>query len=80
MSSAGYFVKNYNIRQVVDLMCYGTKFPHTLTSTQKITRMYRYKIYKNSVQLSEGENNKLSIKIVEKPMNSMKMLELQDKN
>ena len=42
MSSAHYFVKNYNIRQVLDLMCYETQFPHTLTSTQKITRMYRY--------------------------------------
>ena len=41
MSSAHYFVKNYNIRQVIDLMCYTTLFPHTLTSTQKITRMYR---------------------------------------
>ncbi len=42
MSAAHYFVKNYNIRQVLDLMCYETQFPHTLTSTQKITRMYRY--------------------------------------
>lgn len=42
MASAHYFFRNYNISQVVNLMCYMTEYPHTLTSTQKITRMYRY--------------------------------------
>lgn len=42
MSSAHYFVKNYRLKEVLDLMCYTTRFPHTLTSTQKITRLYRY--------------------------------------
>jgi hypothetical protein len=37
-----YFVKNYKIKEVIDLFCYGTRFPHTLSSTQKITRLYRY--------------------------------------
>lgn len=41
MSYAHYFVKNYKIREVIDLFCYNTRFPHTLTSTQKITRLYR---------------------------------------
>jgi hypothetical protein len=42
MASAHYFFRNYNISQVINLMCYMTEYPHTLTSTQKITRMYRY--------------------------------------
>lgn len=41
MSYAHYFVKNYSLKEVVNLMCYTTRFPHTLTSTQKITRLYR---------------------------------------
>lgn len=41
MSYAHYFVKNYKLREVIDLFCYNTRFPHTLTSTQKITRLYR---------------------------------------
>lgn len=42
MASAHYFFRNYDIKQVINLMCYMTEFPHTLTSTQKITRLYRY--------------------------------------
>lgn len=42
MSYAHYFVKNFKIKEVVDLFCYTTRFPHTLTSTQKITRLYRF--------------------------------------
>ena len=42
MSSAHYFFRNYDIKQVINLICYMTEYPHTLTSTQKITRLYRY--------------------------------------
>lgn len=42
MASAHYFFRNYDIKQVLNLMCYMTEYPHTLTSTQKITRIYRY--------------------------------------
>lgn len=42
MASAHYFFRNYDIKQVINLVCYMTEFPHTLTSTQKITRLYRY--------------------------------------
>jgi hypothetical protein len=41
MSYAHYFVKNFKLKEVIDLFCYSTRFPHTLTSTQKITRLYR---------------------------------------
>lgn len=44
MSYAHYFVKNFKIKEIVDLFCYNTRFPHTLTSTQKITRLYRLKM------------------------------------
>ena len=42
MASAHYFFRNYDIKQVINLVCYMTEFPHNLTSTQKITRLYRY--------------------------------------
>jgi hypothetical protein len=42
MASAHYFFRNYDIKQVINLVCYMTEYPHTLTSTQKITRLYRY--------------------------------------
>ena len=42
MSSAHYFFRNYDIKQVINLICYMTEYPHTLTSAQKITRLYRY--------------------------------------
>ncbi len=45
MSSAHYFFRNYDIKQVINLLCYMTEYPHTLTSTQKITRLYRYSLY-----------------------------------
>ncbi len=49
MASAHYFFRNYDIKQVINLICYMTEFPHTLTSTQKITRLYRYHtIYKDA--------------------------------
>ena len=35
MSSAHYFFRNYDIKQVINLICYMTEYPHTLTSTQK---------------------------------------------
>ena len=41
MSYAHYFVKNFKVKEAFDLFCYSTQFPHTLTSTQKITRLYR---------------------------------------
>lgn len=42
MSKTYYFVKNLSFPEVVNLMCYSTKFPHALTSTQRATRLYRY--------------------------------------
>ena len=42
MASAKYFFQNNDIRKVLNLLCYTTEYPHTLTSTQKITRLYRY--------------------------------------
>jgi hypothetical protein len=42
MASAHYFFRNYDIKQVINLVCYMTESPHTLTSTQKVTRLYRY--------------------------------------
>ena len=62
MSAANYFVKNYNIRQVLDLMCYETQFPHTLTSTQKITRMYRYPFANQKDASSEEKSSWLLMK------------------
>jgi hypothetical protein len=44
MSFAHYFMKNFTIREVIDLFCYGTRFPHMLTSTQKLTRLYRFSL------------------------------------
>lgn len=55
MASAHYFFRNYDIKQVINLMCYMTEFPHTLTSTQKITRMYRYT--SGYAAASSGEKN-----------------------
>lgn len=62
MSSAHYFFRNYDIKQVLNLMCYMTEFPHTLTSTQKITRMYRYNLF-HLVACSEEKKNGQSTKI-----------------
>lgn len=43
MASAGYFYKGHiQLAPVLNLFCYMTEFPHTLTSTQKLTRLYRY--------------------------------------
>lgn len=42
MSAAKYFFQNNDIRAVLNLLCYTTEYPHLLTSTQKITRLYRY--------------------------------------
>lgn len=42
MAAAKYFFQNNNYRQVLNLLCYTTEYPHMLTSTQKITRLYRY--------------------------------------
>lgn len=41
MSKAYYFVKNFSLPEAVNLMCYSTKFPHALTSTQRASRLYR---------------------------------------
>lgn len=63
MSSAHYFFRNYDIKQVINLLCYMTEFPHTLTSTQKITRLYRYRINHQDAYW-EGKRNGQSVKIV----------------
>lgn len=62
MASAHYFFRNYDIKQVINLVCYMTEFPHTLTSTQKITRLYRY-LPTHVVAFSGGKRNGLSEKI-----------------
>ena len=58
MASAHYFFRNYDIKQVLNLLCYMSDNPSTLTSTQKITRMYRYQ-NSNVVVSSEEKNNGL---------------------
>ena len=50
MSSAYFFYRNFNIRQVLNVLCYTTETPHMLTSTQKLTRLYRY--YEFNFQMS----------------------------
>jgi hypothetical protein len=62
MASAHYFFRNYDIKQVINLVCYMTEYPHTLTSTQKITRLYRYAALHAGVS-SEGKRNGQSAKI-----------------
>ena len=62
MASAHYFFRNYDIKQVINLVCYMTEFPHTLTSTQKITRLYRY-YTTHVVAFSGGRRSGLSEKI-----------------
>ena len=70
MSYAHYFVKNYKIREVIDLFCYNTRFPHTLTSTQKITRLYR-SFHPYSDAFSDVKEPSPSLKIEEIMQNSM---------
>lgn len=66
MSSAHYFFKNYDIKTVINLICYMTEFPHTLTSTQKITRLYRYAPLHPDAS-SAGKENGPSTKIAAIP-------------
>jgi hypothetical protein len=56
MSSAHYFFRNYDIKQVINLICYMTEYPHTLTSTQKVSRLYRY-VFDEAVVSSEGRRS-----------------------
>jgi hypothetical protein len=62
MASAHYFFRNYDIKQVINLVCYMTEYPHTLTSTQKITRLYRYLTHNQGVS-SAGKRNGPLVKI-----------------
>lgn len=55
MASAKYFFQNNDIRKVLNLLCYTTEYPHMLTSTQKITRLYRYIL--NHIAVSSEEKN-----------------------
>lgn len=41
MSKAYIFVKNFSFPEMLNLLCYGSKVPETLTQTQRITRLYR---------------------------------------
>lgn len=41
MSKAYHHIKNYCFKEVMNLVCYGSKYPETLTQTQRITRLYR---------------------------------------
>ena len=59
MASAKYFFQNNDIRAVLNLLCYTTEYPHLLTSTQKITRLYRY-ILNNTVAFLEDKNSGLT--------------------
>ena len=79
MASAHYFFRNYNISQVINLMCYMTEFPHTLTSTQKITRMYRY-LPPHLVAYFAGKENGPSTKTDVTLMTIIKTFELLDKS
>jgi hypothetical protein len=79
MSSAHYFFRNYDIKQVLNLLCYVTEYPHTLTSTQKITRMYRYSLF-HSAACSDEKNNGQSIKIGVIPRTTSRTLALLGKN
>ena len=38
---AHYYMRNFSRPEVLNLMCYGTKFPHKLTTHQRLTRIYR---------------------------------------
>ena len=41
MSKAYYFGKNFTFKNIMNLLCYSTQTPEKLTSTQKVTRLYR---------------------------------------
>lgn len=56
MASAKYFFQNNDYRQVLNLLCYTTEYPHMLTSTQKITRLYRYISSHSAVCLEEKKS------------------------
>ena len=56
MASAHYFFRNYDIKQVLNLLCYMSDNPSTLTSTQKITRMYRYQTSYVDASFEEKNN------------------------
>lgn len=79
MASAHYFFRNYNISQVINLMCYMTEFPHTLTSTQKITRMYRYLLTHLVASFAEKESGPL-MKTDATPTIIITIFELPEKN
>ena len=79
MASAHYFFRNYDIKQVINLVCYMTEYPHTLTSTQKITRLYRYRIV-YAVVFSAEKNNGLSVKTDAILLTITATLQLPDKN
>lgn len=79
MSSAHHFFRNYDIKTVLNLMCYMTEYPHTLTSTQKITRMYRYES-SNPVASSEEKKNGPSTKTDATPLTTTATFKSPDKN
>eukprot|EP01017_Pseudomicrothorax_dubius_P028949 TRINITY_DN3485_c0_g1_i1.p1 TRINITY_DN3485_c0_g1~~TRINITY_DN3485_c0_g1_i1.p1 ORF type:complete len:193 (+),score=57.38 TRINITY_DN3485_c0_g1_i1:115-693(+) len=54
MSKAYYFVKNFNFRQIMDLLLYSTQKPQLLTHHQKVTRLYRATLRKYYAQKLEG--------------------------
>lgn len=41
MSKAYLTLKNFRWSEMVNIMCYGAKYPETLSQTQRITRLYR---------------------------------------
>ena len=54
-----FFFKNYDHKSMINLLCYMTEYPHTLTSTQKLTRLYRYNLYHLDAYSEEKENGPL---------------------
>lgn len=41
MSKAYNHVKNLNFKEMMNLVCYGHKYPSQLTNGQRVTRLYR---------------------------------------
>lgn len=60
MASAHYFFRNYDIKTILNLMCYMTEYPHTLTSGQKITRLYRYPLINPAASSGDKRNGTLT--------------------
>lgn len=54
MAKAYNAIKNFQFKEVLNLVCYGAKHPEMLTQTQRITRLYRSVLRRQNQLLLEG--------------------------